>query len=561
MSRFTLIFFVGLFLLYLPAINGPYVLDDSHTIQSNTAIQSPQNLLKVWTSGRYYSSQPSNWGYRPLTTTSNALLWWVGGGKTWPFHLFKILIFAAIIVLLVRIWRRFLPNMGRYLEIAALLFAVNPVHSQVVCYIAATSSLLAWTCALASLHFFLNYYEASRLKPLILSLLFYLVAMMAKEEGVVAIFLIGISYAYLRMKERKSVFDRTAGLLAVSYAIIMAVGVGLIFSMFEPTSDIARGRVTRLNYFMTQWQAYLRYLALLLVPYDLNADNLEFGFVNGMKDWKPWVALVANVSLVGGAFYWFKRQPLFLFCLLWFYGAISPSSSVVVLAEPVNDHRALGGYFGLFGIIALAVHQLFEWNPRAAKVVVGSIIIFYSGTTVSRAFVWSSNEALWADTFKKNPSSPRAANNLAVDYMGQARYKEALDVLEVCRTTGSLYAHCFINRAITLAALGRDIEATLEFERALEVDIDKISARVHYADFLSNRGFVSRPLELYRQADQFAQGRNLKCRMGLIWLTLSSGDIEQARKIWSEAITIHGHTPDLEALAGPLKVNLAGQGI
>lgn len=72
------------FLCYLPSLQGPFILDDAHTVQSNDAIQNPANFFKLWTSARYYSSSPDNWGYRPMQAMYTWTSWQLGQGETWP---------------------------------------------------------------------------------------------------------------------------------------------------------------------------------------------------------------------------------------------------------------------------------------------------------------------------------------------------------------------------------------------------------------------------------------------------------------------------------------------
>ncbi len=553
-THLWLLLLAAVFLLYLPSLRGPYILDDSHTVQWNGSIQNIQNFFKLWTSAQHYSSSPDNWGYRPVVTALNSICWWIGKGATWPFHVLKVLFFSWLCILLFNVWRKLLPQAPRELvAVAVLIFAANPIHTQVVSYISATTTLVAATLALFVINTYLKYRDSK--KKLYLALMFFgvLLSMLAKEEGIVVIALIPLVELYLRKIEGKALFRNLPFVPLLIMGIAVAIAMALIIKMFEPTSDIARGSLPKWHYFITQWRAYLRYIGMYFVPVGMNADNLEFGFSTSVTDPKVIVAGLLNVILLLAAAFALKRMPIITLVILWFYIAISPGSSVVVLAEPVNDHRAFMAYLGLFGLGAWFLNFLNQYNYKVYFSVAASVLVLYSYGTIQRNKLWANNEALWRDVVAKNPSSPRAYNNLAVDLMAKARYDEALDLLNKCAATGPQYGMCYINRAITEAALGRDDNAEADYQRSMQTDRGYIHSRLNYASFLRGRGHFSRAFDLLLDADKFAQGRNLRIRQILIELALQLGDHKKAREMLDESRKTFGDHPTLLGLENSVK--------
>ncbi len=539
--------------LYFPSFNGPYILDDSHTVQGNAAIQNPSNIFKIWTSGKYYSSSPDNWGYRPVTTSTNMLCWWIGGGATWPFHLLKILLFAGLCSLLADVWRRLLSNVSpEAVGWGLVLFAANPVHTQVVSYISATSTLLAAVFAMLAMQCYLKWRQTGHNRHLFFGYASLFLAMLSKEEGIVMIALVPLTEIYLRLRSGDRWNTKFPVLPVGGFFFAAGIAIALIVWKFEPSSDLARGYVSRGLYFLTQCRAYFRYLLMFWVPVDLNADNLEFGFSTTIKDPMVIAALIGNLVLIGFALASIRKRPLFALIIGWFYIAISPASSVVPLAEPVNDHRAFIAYFCLLGLNIFLLDLVWRKNRRVALTLVLTVLIIYSIGTFRRNQVWGSNEALWLDTVAKNPSSPRALNNLAVDYMSQGRMQDALDLLEKCRVVGSRYGMCYINRAVSLAALGRDSEAEVNFSAAVSYDLTQISARIHWAQFLKGRGLYTRALGLLKEADLAAHGQNFAVRADLIQTYAQAGDFKSARLLWQESIPMFGKDSSLYQLGNSL---------
>lgn len=541
------------FLLYSPVIHGPYILDDSHTLQSNAIIQNFSGLRQIWSTGRAYSSLASTYGYRPVTTTFNMLIWVIGGGQTWPFHLAKILIFIATCSLLARIWRELMPSMHDHvLGAGILLFAVNPVHSQVVSYIAAIATQWAALFVCLAIWAYLRHRRDGGTALYILSLVFVALATLSKEEGVVALALIPLVEIYLRKMEGRRLWPYGRVGVLLGYLLPAGVAVFLIFWMYEPTQDLVRSEVRPWRYFITQWRAYLRYFAMYFYSYDLNADNIEFGFASQFRDKAVLRALSLNVAVISAALLSWRWRPAITLGVAWFYIGISPASSVVVLAEPVNDHRAFIGYLG-FALVGLVLLELlFRRDRRIFWIAVTVATTGYSITTYRRGEAWSTNAKLWTDTVKKNPSSARAHNNLGLEMIRRGEFDFALILLKRCAELRPTYAHCHINRGVALAKLGRDDEAESEFLLGVKFDQTVVQSRYNYARFLSARGILSRAVFLVEEADRFVAGHDLDTRLELIDLYRRLGERERAKRLLAEAFGVFGAHPRLERMTSRL---------
>lgn len=556
-TSFWVVCAILLLLIYSPSINSPFLLDDSHTLSSNAFVQSFSGLKSIWTTGRAYSSLPATYGYRPFTTTMNMLLWLVGNGETWAFHLTKIFLFFLTCFLLAQIWSFLLPMVSsEVIAAAVLLFAVNPIHSQVVTYIAAIATQWAALFVCLSVYGYLRYRKDEKLRFwLLISLFCALLAILSKEEGVVILALIPLVEFYLRIVEGSSFFSTKRVKEMALFLVPAFVGVGLIVYMFEPTQNLVRSDVTVGSYFMTQWRAYLRYFVMYFYAYDLNADNLEFGFSTHFLSAPVLFALIANLFFLATVIFFARRKPVFALALFWFYIGVSPASSVVVLSEPVNDHRAFLGYLGfaIFAILALDWIRGQSRNLFMATSVIA--IVTYSVLTYQRGDVWSTNEKFWRDVVAKNPSSPRAHNNLGLEMIHQNKENVALDLLKRCYELQVTYPPCYINRAVAFARQGRDAEAEQEFAAAVRYDRGVIQSHSNWAKFLSSRGNFAKAQELLTIADRFAQGQNFDVRMELLSVTRQMGQMDLAKKLFNEAVSTFGRSAPLLAQGHRLGVD------
>lgn len=530
--------------IYSPSFRGPYILDDSHTLTTNAFVHSYSGFVGIWSTGRAYSSAAANYGYRPVTTTMNMVLWSVADGATWPFHLAKMVLFLLTCWLLYKIWSVLLPRVQpEVLGAAVLVFAVNPVHSQVVTYIAAIATQWAALFVGLAILSYLKFRATNFRRWHLLSLICALLAILSKEEGVVVVALIPLIEIYLRKIEGARLLSlQRVGTLA-AYLVPAVIGVGLIAWMFEPTQNLVRSQISMWSYFMTQWRAYVRYFAMYFYSYDLNADNLAFGFSSQFLDRDVLIALAMNIGVVISALACWRRYPALTLAVVWFYVGISPASSVVVLSEPVNDHRAFIGYLG-FAIVGILLLEWLHRKNRTVFLIAAFITVcVYSVMTYQRGDVWSSNEKLWSDTVIKNPTSARALNNLGLELIRHNKYSTALDLLQRCSQVQPDYSACHVNRGVAYAQMGRDAEAEESFALAIKYDQGIIASRYNWAKFLSARGQFAKAQVLLAEADKMAIGLNLDVRMELISVIAQQGQLDISKKLYQEAMSTFGPQP------------------
>ncbi len=514
-QKLQMILVILLFCLaYLPAWKTPFLMDDSHTISNNQFVHSLKYWDFAWTSAKAYSATPDNYGYRPVNTNFNQILWALGDGSPIAFQIAKkllLILFAWVVLLLWRqwsktVWARPLDPLCETLLFGFLL--LHPLCTQVANYVAASSSLLCGLFYSASLYFYLKFRSQASWLNLVMAGAMFFLAIMSKEEGITLIGVIAlIEFFYLR--------SRSSFLPLAVFALIAAFAAYLIVSHFEPSSDIARGVISRSLYFATQLRAYFHYIGLYIFPIDLNFDNLDFRFATELLNLENAIYLFLNLVLVLLGLYLCWRKNVFGLLLLAFYIAISPASSVIPLAEAVNDHRPfLSFIFFGFGLV-LALNQAGKkWIHSSRHRILAMWLLFFlmAGMTLERNFDFISGKALWLDTVLKNPHSPRAKNNLALEYMIKADYPMAHMLLQKCTEEAPGYSTCFTNLGIVNSAVGDMDLPDKAFQRAIELDKAVISSRLFYSSFLIAHNRWKEAEGYLIEADRFASGLNEQVR-------------------------------------------------
>ncbi|XP_072556650.1 protein O-mannosyl-transferase TMTC4 isoform X2 [Paramormyrops kingsleyae] len=195
-------------LCFINSYDGDFVFDDSEAIINNKDLKPETPLNNIWGNdfwGTNLSSNTSHKSYRPLTVLTFRLNYLLAGGlHPVGFHVLNIALHSVISVLMIDV---FAILMGGTVSqapkssfLAALLFAVHPVHTESVAGIVGRADLL---CALFFQLSFLTYCRAFQrgnhkgeifsARWVIISLMLCAVAMLCKEQGITVL---GVNAAF-----------------------------------------------------------------------------------------------------------------------------------------------------------------------------------------------------------------------------------------------------------------------------------------------------------------------------------------------------------------------------
>lgn len=556
-AAFWLAIFVGA--AYAGGLTGPYHFDDSHSVESNLAVRSLGNIPSFWLDPMTSSALPENRVYRPLVYTFYSVCWLVGGGLTWPFHMMKMAMHLLVALALFLIWKRlwsepgWFPTKGLRIKLPFLaptfpldpawaafflasLFAVHPATAECVDYISATTSLQCALFYVWAFYSWLRYREKGERRFLWHALGLYFLSVASKEEGITLPAMILFTDWLLGKPLEEAIKKVTP------FALLGLVLAAWIFYFHPTEGNISRGVVSSEHYFMTQWRAYLWYMRLWFWPWDLNADYAEMKFSTAFEDPLVIQAAIGNLLLLGIAWAKRKRFPSLFFGVVWFYVTISPASSVVVLAEAINEHRMYLAYIGFvggtFAILLACAESFFEAEGRAWRLgwVYAAVFVGLFIGTQERNRVWRTAEALWSDTVEKNPTSGRALNNLALVYMARGEYDRAVGLLETCERHWTSYSYCPLNRGISLMATSRHDDAEKAFHRAEQLNPTSTAVLLHLGTFYADvKKDWARAVSYLEKADSHTGGRHLEAKLKHAEVASAQSDFIKARKLLEEA--------------------------
>jgi tetratricopeptide (TPR) repeat protein len=494
-----------------------FAFDDQMLVVDNPLVRWPlsRGLEVVARSGAGAS-------YRPLRVLSYQLDHALAGGLVPAvFHASNLAWHAAACLTLLSLARATIGSRAGAL-FAALLFAVHPLGSEAVAYVAGRRDLVCSAFALLALRAWwwlldVGAYGRRRgARPVarcaaaaIATLVAAALAVGAKETALVLPVLAALLLAVHR---RRATLAGSSGAAAPFLAALAAMALALAAAAALLYGDRIAPIAARIGGPPLAPQPALslrvlgRYASLAVWPVHLSADYrdgawdlpraaIDIGAVGAAG------ALVA--ALAGGA--WLAwRGSIAGAGILWFFASLLPVAQVVPYAEVIAEHNA---YLGLAGL-ALAAGEGFavamRLRPRVAVAAGGVLLVVLAARSFVRAGDWRDDATLWAATADVAPRSLRARYNLGVALVEANRLLEGREAL--------VAAH-------ELAPADRDVILALA----------GVEARL---------GDHDRALELARQA--LAERRDASALVALGWAQLGSGDARGAAASFEEALASGG---------------------
>ncbi len=484
------------------SFSGPFVLDDAPAIAENPTIRH------IWPPGDVLS--PPGDGQtvtgRPLLNLSFALNWAVSGDAVWSYHVANLGIHVcaalALFGILWRTWQQ--PGLERRFGAAALplalvatlMWAVHPLNTESVSYIAQRAESLAGLFYLLVLYAFVRSTgaEACAGRWQTLAVAACLAGMATKETMVSAPLVVLLYDRTLVAGSFRGAF-RTRGWFYVALAATWLLLGWLVYGAGTRghTAGFGLG-VTSWTYLLTQCRAIFHYLRLAVWPGPL-VLNYGFQIEPSALAVLP-LAVVLLTLVVATAVALWEKAPIGI-AGAWFFAILAPSSSVIpVVTQTMAEHRM---YLPLAAVVAVGTGAAYLLLGRTA-IFLGLIIAAVLGaTTVRRNEDYRNELAIWRNTVAKCGQSSRSYGELANALNRSGQTREAIAAYETALHLKPDNAMARCNLANVLLESGRPEEALHHFEIAAHDLPQLAAARYGLGNALVRLG---RPLEAIPHYEQ-----------------------------------------------------------
>lgn len=508
----TAALFAAVLFAYANHFDNGFHFDDANVIIDNAYVHALRNVPRFFVDATTYSSLPDHHIYRPITSASLAIDYWLGGGlKPFYFHLSTFCWYLAQLLLMLFLFRRLMDaadphpaNMYAALA-AAAIYGVHPAIAETVNYINQRADLFCTLGTVASVLWFAARPAQRRRGWYLLPAI---AAFFAKPP--VLIFPFVFVYAYLFEQEgsltlrdwRANWRKAVASLRETSAALaVMAVSVAVAGLMTPATFD--PGGASPARYRLTQPWVALHYFKSFFLPTELSADT-DWTYVSGPFSGAAVMGYLFVLALAGAAVWASHRRSTrpVAFGILWFFLALLPTS-LVPLAEVTNDHRMFFPFVGLAMAVVWSVRLLVTHDVRRRRAAVAALgIVLTVGIygTRERNRVWRTDETLWRDVVEKSPRNGRGLMNYGLVFMARGDYAAAISYFERALPLTPNYWTLHTNLGVAYGGVRRDAEAEEHFRRAVAEAPRLADPRYFYARWLDKMGRRGEAVELLQEA-------------------------------------------------------------
>ena len=532
-----LIFFLGAvsFLVYANTLKNGFVLDDSGVITHNVIVTKgvsaiPEILATPYRKGYGITTNDL---YRPLSLVMFAMEYRLFTLNPLPYHFINILLFSGCVILLfLFLDRLFQSKKTSVAFIASLLFALHPIHTEVVANIKSGDELLCFFFAFLSLNVFVKYTETGKIPQLLLGALCFLLSIFSKETVISFLAVIPLVFFYYRNENKKrsafislSVVFVAILFLTVRYSVLSTHHANNFSNIDFLDNILVKQGLSAASRLATAILILGYYIKLLFVPYPLICDYSynSIPLVN-FSDPVVLISLAAYIALVvfGITRLIKNNKDPYAFSILFFLVTIALFSNILFLIGAAMAERFI--FFASAGFCLLAALLIDKWagspaesiivilkRPKVLAILI-PLSLIYSIITVARNNDWTDNYTLYKADTEKSKNDARLyyylgtelAKNLIPEETDPAKQKQIREeAITAFRRSMAIYPdfsdlQCNLGNAYL--SNGQYDSAEVHEKRAIELNPKNNDAIIDLAGVYFAREKYQQVIELSKKA-------------------------------------------------------------
>ncbi|HNW76995.1 MAG TPA: tetratricopeptide repeat protein [Bacteroidales bacterium] len=422
--------------------------------------------------------------YHPVTTLSFMLDYAIGQGSPFTFHLTNILL-HSLNTLLLYLFLRKLTGKINPAFLAALLFAIHPMHVESVAWVTSRKDLMYTLFYFLTLIFYLKYLEKDRSwKNYGWAVLCFAFSLMSKIQAVTLPFVLILIDFYLKKRPvAKMIPDKIPFfLLCIPFGLANYyaqqgygyISYGFHFSGFEQV-------------FLMFYAASV-YLMKIVFPFPLSVFySFPFSPGEGIQA-KEMIVVAFFLLLLVSAVIFRKKIPRMAGFGIWFFLINSLIVAVVTQRREfvIADRYVYLSSVGVFLLIA----SIAEYLPKTPSLLKKSVVVvltlyigFLSVSAFHRSLLWKDPEKLFSQALCHDEDSEIILNTLATLEIGKGNYEAAREHLDRAISVSPDYSQAYYNRGIVFTKTQQADLAITDFSTAIRCKED-------YTDAIFARGTV-----------------------------------------------------------------------
>lgn len=542
---------------YLNALGADFTFDDLLAIRQSPLVTGPLDGWGILATPLYPGDL-----YRPLTLLSYALNEKLAPASARTFHAVNIGLHALVTALVFALGRRWCRSRPVAL-VAALLFAVHPVHTEAVTSIVGRAELLSALFGMLALVATLAAMASTRPGWDTLALVAFGAAVFSKESGITILPLVtlcraahrGGSLAPAVGRELRSghwiPFLAVAGLFVLARTQV----VGSLTSPIPPSAlDNFLAYVPLQLRIRTACAVLTDYAGLLLVPLVLSADY-SWSQVVPQASWASAPALCGVALLAGslfGGLWWARPNPRLSVLAVFPLVTLSLTGNFLFAIGTTKAERLLylpSAGVALF-VVALAAYLSPRRIMRPAWLALGllaGVVVAFSARTWLRNRDWRDNLTLFAATVRTAPRSAKAHHNLGTVLHERGELDRAALHLRQALELYADYDDSAFDIALIYEQKGLAKGAEDWYRKTLVITPAHSKANENLCGLLYRERDYQAAERACRRALSFAPA-NANCLKGLGGSLLGQGERERGLEILRRSLALNPSDSELRAL-------------
>jgi len=525
-------------LVYGNTLSNGYVLDDVMVLKDNTIVKKGITAIpEIFGTLRLHGYADMSNEYRPLSLAMFATEFSIWGLNPSVNHFFNILLFAGCVIqLFLFIYKLTGEKRVMVAFITALLFAVHPIHTEIVANIKSRDEILCFFFAFMSLNIFAKYMKSGDNKHLLLGTLALFLSFLSKETVVTFLAVIPFVFFFILNDDRKKAIFISGGSV-VAMALFLGIR-GALVHKYHPgvnfginfMDNALVGAPNAASRLATEILIMGDYLKLLFIPYPLICDH-SFNSIPFTTFGDPLVILsaVAYVAVAALAIRLFikDRKNLFAFGIFFFLFTLSLFTNMFVVIASTFAERFL--FFCSVGsclIVALAIEKWLAGNDleigqiisnKKILVVLLPLCLIYAGITYARNQDWKDNYSLYKADVAKLPENTRLNYYIASEL--QKLYDAETNPAEQTRINNESIT--YLKKALSIYPKNTDAQAEIgaaylrakmidssewHLKKALELNPKQSNASANLGTLYLNQNKFAEALVCYQRTTRLNFG-------------------------------------------------------
>ncbi len=442
--KYIILATIGL-LFYGNTLWNGYALDDNGVILGNAYVQQGVGgIYKIMTADAYssylqnlHASQNFVGGrYRPLSIVAFAIEQSIFGDSVFLRHLVNIIFFIATLFAIFYFLSNFLlkkiPRGEDYAFLAVILFAIHPLHTEVVANIKSFDEILSLFFILLTLIFSLEHLQKRNKKYLYFGVGSLFLALLSKEYALMLVVLLPLLFYLYPGENKKNIISLSIPYFVSAFAYLMLRFYSVGFPHSDPTVRFINNQLrtdpyylaTSIQKFATEWYALGKYLFMLFVPYPLSCDYSynQIPYHN-FKNITVWLSLFTFIGIIYWGFKLLKKKDSMAFPIFFFVLMLIPISNFfinvgAVFGERFDYHASLGFVIVISYLVFRFTRKVtFSLRKISITVAIAVLLLTCAWETIARNANWKNDYVLFMHDVTVVPNSEFADCNATVGYI------------------------------------------------------------------------------------------------------------------------------------------------